>query len=387
MSGKIRLVENATDTQTRPTMSHRWLIFLAIALVIIILLGLFLLSSSTALDGVKRFFRYSRSKEYAAIPFENYGNSDFCLVNDRLAIGTQGQIALYDDDASVLGKNIADYVSPALLSTDAFLLSYDIGRNHLAQTDANGNLKFELDTAGRIYDADLSESGAVCVLTDSSDCRAVLEVYSESGALLFRRNSKTNYLNTCAISPDREFVAVTTLGQENISFASSAQIFETAADAVYAELPLGAQMIYDLRFLDSSTICAIGEKSLLFFTKSGELLGEYEADSGELIAYSFGGEGYVTALYDSFSSDGRYRLVTLDQAGARIASVSLDSTPISLSACKEYVAVLCEMKLLIFNRELEEQNTAPNSSWHTALVRSDGTAYCIAADEASLLIP
>ena len=59
MSGKIRLVENATDTQTRPTMSHRWLIFLAIVLVVVVLFGLFLLSGSTALDGIKRFFRYS----------------------------------------------------------------------------------------------------------------------------------------------------------------------------------------------------------------------------------------------------------------------------------------------------------------------------------------
>ena len=116
-------------------------------------------------------------------------------------------------------------------------------------------------------------------------------------------------------------------------------------------------------------------------------MGEYAADGGELLAYSFDGDGFVTALYDSFEADARYQLLTLDESGTVIAAVSLDNAPLSLSACKEYVAVLSDMKLQVFNRELKEQSTAPNSNWQTALIRSDGTAYCIASDEATLLIP
>lgn len=389
MSGKIRLVENATDTQTRPTMSHRWLIFLAIALVIVVLLGIFLLSNSTALDGIKRFIHYNHmdSDAYADIPLENYGNSNFCLTDDFLCIGTQGQVTIYAEDGSVLSRHIGDFASAAFASDSDQLLSYDIGGKHLAVLDTEGNLQFEMDTEGLIYDADMSQKGAVCILTDSSECRAVLEVYNESGALLYRRNSKTNYLNACALSPNREFAAAATLGQEDISFCTTVQIFDTASDSAYAEVPLGSQLVYDLHFLDNNTICAVGERSLSFFSTNGTLLGEYSAGQGELMAYSFGGDGFISVLYDLFESSGRYRLVTLDQSGNMIASASLDNTPLSLSANTEYVAVLCDMKLLIFNRELEEQNIVPNSVWHTALVRSDGTAYCIASDEATLLIP
>lgn len=389
MSGKIRLVENATDTQTRPTMSHRWLIFLAIVLVVVVLLGLFLLSGSTALDGIKRFFRYGGvdRETYGAIDFDHFGSVECCLVNDRLAIATQEQLTVYAEDGAVLARHTGSYPSAALTSSEKYLLAYDIGGNHLAVTDADGKLRFELDASGLIYDAALAESGAVCVLTDSSSCRAVLEVYSKNGSLLFRRNSKTNYLNTCALSPNHEFVAATTLGQENIAFSASAQVFDTASDTVYAEIPLGAQLIYDLQFLDETTLCAVGENSLVFFTADGAILGEYAADDSELMAYSFGGDGYVAALYDSFNANGRYRLLTMDESGTVIAEASLDHTPLSLSACKEYVAVLSDMTLQIFNRELKEQNTAPNSIWQTVLIRSDGTAYCIAPDEASLLIP
>lgn len=387
MSAKIQLVENATDTQTRPTMSHRWLIFLAIFLVVIVLLGLFLLSNSTALDGIKRFFRYTNDETYGNIRFETFGSTDYCLVNDRLAIGAQGEIVLYREDGSVLTRQLGTYASAALASRNRYLLAYDIGGKHLTVTDADGKLRYEMDTAGLIYDADLSEDGAACVLTDSSDYRAVLEVYNESGAILFRRNSKAKYLNACALSPNRELVAVATLGQEDITFSASVQILDTASDAVYAEAPLGAQIIYDLYFLDDDTLCAVGENSLSFFTTDGSLLGQYEADYSELIAYSFGGDGFVTALYDMFEADERYRLLTLDYSGSILADVSLSSAPVSLSACKEYVAVLDDMKLQILNRELKEQSTAPNSLWQTALVRSDGTAYCIASDEASLLIP
>lgn len=389
MSDKIRLVENATDTQTRPTISHRWLIFFAIVLVVVILLGVFLLSNSTSLDGVKRFFRYNRMErgEYGNIKFENYGSADCRPVGECLAVGTQGLVTLYAEDGTVLCRHAGAYAAPTLCVNGECLLSYDIGGNHLAVSDTDGVLRYELDTAGLIYDADLSEEGAACVLTNGSDCRAVLEVYSESGTLLFRRSSKTSYLNTCALSPDREFAAVTTLGQEDIAFASSVQIFDTASDTVYAELSLGSQLIYELKFLNEKTLCAVGENSLVFLTVDGTVLNEYTVEGGELMSCSFDGSGFVAAVYDLFKASGRYRLLTLDESGSVIAYASLDSAPVTLSACKQYVAVLSEHKLQIFNRELKELHTAPNSSWKSAYVRFDGTVYGIASDEATLLIP
>ena len=74
MSGKIRLVENATDTQTRPTMSHRWLIFLAIVLVVVVLLGLFLLSGSTALSAA---FYPGGCNHQVCIPWIDSGSDCF----------------------------------------------------------------------------------------------------------------------------------------------------------------------------------------------------------------------------------------------------------------------------------------------------------------------
>lgn len=388
MSDKIRLVENASDPHPHPAISRRWLIFLAIALGVILLLGWFLLSNSTQLDGVKRFFRYTgKASGYGSIKLEPLSNADYTLVKDHLVLGTQGSVTVFSDDGSVLGKLTNESVTPALRSQGSALLSYDIGGKHLAVLNSTGDTNYVLDTESRIYDADLSERGAVSLLTEGSDCRAVLKVYNHSGDLLFRRSSKTSYLNTCAISPDGSYVATTTLGQENLNFSCMAQIFETDSDSVYTELSLGNQIIYDLAFLDDSTLCAVGDGRMVFFHVNGEVVGEYAAATGKPLAYSFQGDGFVTVLFDSFESDNRYYLMLLDKTGKIISSVAMEEPPLSVSANGRYVAVLTESTLQIYNNELFLQNSTPNMGYLTACVRSDGTAFCISATKATLYIP
>lgn len=385
MSDKIQ--EERPAKAVKP--ARRWLIFILIVFVVVILFGLLLLSTGSSMDRVKRFFRYNGLKDgdYGNIKSEASGNMDCRTVGDCFAVGTQNALSLYAEDGTLLAQDTGTYTSPALLGTDECVLAYDIGGTHIAALHTDGKTCFSLDTDGLIYDADLASDGAACVLTEGSDCRAVLEVYRKDGTLLFRRNSKTNYLNACALSPNHEFAVVSTLGEDELSFSSTAQIFDTGSDSVYAEIPLGNQMIYDLFFVDDDTICAVGESELTFFLTEGIIIGDYAPESGSLISYSFGGDGFVTLLYDRFTETNRYCLVTVNGKSMPIASVYSDSTPLDISACGEYVSVLTNMNLLVYNRELDEQYTALNSVWKRACVRPDGTAYGIGSDEVTLFIP
>lgn len=382
---KIEILKDEAPPQKT---KKRWIVFLLIFLLIFALLCWFLLSNSTSLDGVKRFFRYlgKDSAQYGRLQFETYGTSSYALVDDRFAVGTQSGAMLFAEDGSILGRVQGGFSAPALKSAGTYLLVYDIGGTHVALLNRDGDTCFDLTAGGTIFDADVSPAGYVALLYEGKESRATLEVYEKEGALLYRRNSKTTYLNACAVSPDGATAAAATLGQADVSFAGGIQFLRTDQEETAAEQSAGAQILYDMAFLNEDTLCAVGDHSLLFYQPDGVLRGEFMMTDAELTGYSFG-DGYVALLSDPYETGSACRLTTLDTDGTVLASAEVEGVPLDLSACGSYVAVLTEQTLFLYNRSLSPRGSTENKGSLAVLVRSDGTAFCISAGEAELYIP
>lgn len=385
MSDKISLVEQSTDHHQHPTLPYRWLLFIGICLAVFALVGWFFLSTSTRLDGVKRYFRYRGvSDDYGAVSFAREDASAFALLDDELlhAAFRTATLSHTDGTSLTLTEEISD---PALVCRSGRALLWEPGGRELCVLSSGGVLT-ALQTEQSVLSADLSKSGSLCVLTAGSGSRANLDLYNRDGRLLFRRISKSSYLSACAVSPNGQYVATIALGQEDVSFSSTAQIFYTASEDAPAQLPLGDELIYALTFLDKTTLCAAGEESLFFFSVDGTLLGQYRAAQGRPVAYSLDGDGFVAVCFDLLDAEG-YRLVTLDKSGRELASAGLAERPLSLSTNGRYTAVLTEHRLMIYDNYLLLHSQTANTNWLSALVRSDGTAYCLGSDFAKLYIP
>ena len=366
-----------------PKTSRRWLLFAATALVILVLLLWFLWSQTASLDGLKRFVRYS-GKRYDAFSV-SFPDAGACLVSDdRLCTASQEGVSFYTADGRRIASVDAPFAAPALKTASSRVLCYDVGGYQLTVCTTGGKEVFSLRTDGRIYDAELAENGALCVLEEGTDCRAVLTVYSENGAPLFRHDSKSRYLNACALSPDADYAAASALGQDDLRFASDALLFATDAADTPVTLSLDAQVICDMAFLDGQSVCAVGESSLQFFTADGKLLREYSLQSGSLSAYRFAPDR-IAAAYDLFS--GSSALVILDAQGKELAYQELDETILHVSICENYLSVLTEKTLRIYDSAAQLCASAENPGWLAALVRSDGTAMCLTAHSAVLYIP
>ena len=384
---EIQFVEEHPEGK-KPSVKKRWLIFIGVFLLILILVAWFLLSNTTTLDGVKRFFLYLGKDEaqYGRLQFESYGTCSYALADDRFAIATQGGATLFSEDGSALCRVQGSFSNPAMKSADKYLLLYDIGGTRLVLLDRDGATLLDTTASGEIFDAELSPEGYFSVLCEGTDCRAVLTVYTKNGATPYIRNAKNHYLNTCAVSPNGEYAAVSTLGQQDISFSGTVQLLKTTQEEIAAELTLGAQTIYELRFLTTTRLCAVGEQRVVFFETDGTLLSEYEAD-GILVGYSFDGDGFVTLVYDLYDAGSGSLIVTLDDKGNEIATACVTRSPTYLSACGEYVCILNDEELLIYDRSLKLKNKTQNAGYLSAVVRSDGTALCVSSDEAILYIP
>ena len=372
----------------KPKRRHRWLIFLCLGAAVLAALLWYLSTHTTVLDGALRSLRYlgKSGEDYGAVSFDGLGVTDLALAGDGLAVASRGGVTLYAENGDRIVRQQADLTAPALLGNADALLAYDIGGTYYAVLGTNGKQRAGSRTAGSIFDADLAENGEFAVLSASDDARAVAEVYDAKGELRYRRTSKTNYLNACALSPDGSRLVLATLSQEDISFASGAKIYRTDSEDEIASVNFGDQTIFDLKFLNDSTVCAVGSGSVVFFNTAGEQIGEYTPENGDLAAYAYG-DGFVAVVLDQHQTGSRYLLSVLSTDGSVRASATLDGAPLSLSAAGDYLAVLMSDGLTVFDSQLSQCSTAENADWTAVLVRADGTAILAGADKAELYIP
>lgn len=380
--------EENSEPPKKHRLKNRWLAFILVALVIIALLIVILLVNSTALDSVKRFFRYLGvdSETYGSISFEAYGNSSYAVVDDSFAVASQSGLAVYSESGSSLLMLSGGLNRPLLVTADDLALLYDLGGTRFVLFNADGDVLFDLTAGGRIFDADLCENGTCAVLYEGSDCHAVLEVYNKKGAKLYAHRSETAFLNTCALSPDGSLAVVTTLGQEDISFLSTARVLTTAKEGIRSTFSFATEVICDIAFPDDETICAIGEDTVFFFNADGDLLCEYYDEEARLSAYCFGGD-FLLALYDNYDMSEGYDLLRLSPEGKVTASLHFDEEPIDLSVNDRYLCVLTDEEVLVYDTDLTLRSRTENDGYLAALARHDGTALCIGSSEAVLFIP
>lgn len=365
---------------------RRWLIFAAVALLVLAILLAYLTTQTTLLDGMVRSLRYIGTDTESRITYESYGVTAYAPACGGLAIASHSGVTLFSESGSQLGKHQAELTAPAIEGTPDALLLYDVGGSFFGVMSARGKLTQSGTVTGQLLDACLAENGALAVLSTADDARAVAEVYDANGALLYRRTSKTTYLNVCALSPDGGWLALATLGQQDIAFSSGVKLFRTNSEDEAAELSFGGQIIYDMKFLDGSTVCAVGSRSAVFFRTDGTLLGEYDYDGADLLGYTMDGSCVALTL-DRHQAGSRYALVVLSQDGTARAQLSLSDAPEYLSAAGEYLAVLTPQTMTIYNMQLEEQFSCENGGWLRAFARRDGTALLAGSGEAELYIP
>lgn len=373
----------------KPQTKKRWLLFGGMFLLVLLLLVWFLLSNTTSLDGLKRFFRYfgKDDTQYGTLQFETYGSCSYALADGRFAVATQSGATLFAESGSALCRVQGSFLNPAMKSAGEYLLVYDIGGTRLVLLNAGGETLLDTTASAAIYDAEVSPEGYLSVLCEGTDCRAQLTVYSKTGATPYIRRAKTSYLSACALSPDGSLAAAVTIGQQDIQFVSTVQLYQTDSEDVAAELSLGAQTVYDLRFLSRQRLCAVGEDRLVFFDADGSLVREYAVDDGVIAGFSFDGDGFVTVVYDLYEAGAGSRLVTLNENGEELGAVTLPHTPMHISACGSYVAALTDQTLTVYDSSLTVRNSTDNSGYLKAFVRADGTAMCVSSGEATLYIP
>lgn len=375
----------------RRPVTKKIVIFTVIIIVVCSVLSLFLFSEELNLDGVRRWGKYlnvRNSETFGRYSFDAHSSNSYENFGDGLAIASIGGLSTYDDSGNeqfVLQQQIE---LPQLLVADDMAVAYDVGGTSLIALHEKEGEVLRLEETHPILDADLSESGSICISSSSSGYKSVLSVYNEEQDLIYRWLSSSVYYPLCALSSDGRDLAAIAVGQTDGEFESSICLFKTNSEEVEKKISLGGELIYDLLFTKENNLCAIGETCVQFVSMDAEMIGTYQYKDSYLKDFDCGGDGFLVLSTNMYRAGNRYSLVTIDDRGKEIASRYLGQEVLDMSACGRYIAVLTQGKLTIYTQSLSVYHETSDISDATAVVmREDGSAVLLGGGSGELYIP
>jgi len=254
----------------------KMVLFSVVIAVVCSVLALFLFADGLNLDSIRRWVKYmnvSDSGTYGMYAFDSHGSNRYGQFDDGLAIASVSGLNTYDENGEERFVVQEQLALPQLLLNDDLAVAYDVGGHNLLAVQRKNGEVLRLEENRPILDADLSSGGYLCTSSSASGYKSVLSVYNHEQDLVYRWLSSTTYIPLCAVSPDGKMLAAVALGQSNGVFESKICIFATNSEEIQQTISLGSQLIYDLLFVDGSTICAIGEDSVMYLSPAGEELG------------------------------------------------------------------------------------------------------------------
>lgn len=292
------------------------------------------------------------------------------VSDDRLICVGENALYVYNEEG-VADEYPAAFSAPQFCTCGDRLLVFDADGQSVARLSA-GQLPSLSAAEGKLFDASVAASGSYCLLYDTADARAVLEVYRDDGSLCFRHRSKTAFLNTCALSPNAELVAVTALGQRALEFESTLCLYRTDSEAAPVTWTTEG-LPYDCGFLSDEALFVASDTGLYLYRADGTLL--HSMPEARLLAQ---GDGTLLAVTDD-------TVQVLDADGTLLAAATVDEQPKRGALCGEYLALQFNDSLRVYTRDLIACGQLDGGG--DFCLCPDGAAWCVEAMTATRYIP
>jgi hypothetical protein len=301
------------------------------------------------------------------------------VIRDMKPMG--GNLALLTDAGMTLYNGRGKLISTAQQVTDQTVidtnsdrvLSYEVGsRSYRLHTASRVT---EMEAENTIQSADLCDSGAFALATDSRQFVAEVTVYSEPGEPhIFRWSSPDNHVSGVALSPRGDRVAVTCLTTENGVIKSLVELFSTTRDSKVAQAEFPGSMILSVQFLEQERIAVLTDREYIVLDFTGEKLFTHELGDGATA--SIGMYARETLLLTEYRESRRREVVLLTENGAVAAKLEAGPEVRDVAIDRKWIYILDNTGIRRMSRELAEEGKLELAGISRIKIGRDGLYYC-----------
>ncbi len=365
---------------------------ISLALILAVVLGVAVLTSME--DGrhfaaLRRWLVYgegSATKDvyaYAPNPSNRYG-----MLGDSLLVVSPNTAQLLRDDGSIIYDLSIQMTNPQL----------SVGRRLAAVCDIGGSTTYILDGAGIqrtlrkegglcCYSARMNSNDYLAVTEQKNGYKASVSVYDSVGTLLFNFDSYDNYLSDAVVTADGRSVVMVSMEPYNGIYASRLLVYDIQTAQLRSSTPVRDGLVMELT-VSGDRVLSLCDKRFTITTLEGETLLDEPYGSLYLNDYTLGGKDFCALLLGRYQAGNICTLTTYDMNGEAIASMDLTEEVLDISAAGNYLAVLYDESLVVYDRELTERARMEETSYAAQVrVQEDGSVLMISGASAWSFLP
>ena len=211
-------------------------------------------------------------QEFSKIVYNASEGTVFSTFKNGLAVSNKNSFTYYDHSGAVLIDKSLSYSSPAISTSDKYMLLYDLGGNSFSVYNQLTEI-ISRETTLPIISGDVADNGALVIASRSHESKYVVDVYNS----MFKKVMsiyKDNYVVDCAISPNSEYIVIASAVMSDTDMSCEIEICkngksEKLFSTVYAHtIPLDV-------FAFDDTFVLICDNGIYFLEYSGQTRAAY----------------------------------------------------------------------------------------------------------------
>ena len=296
----------------------------AFVLVVFTLLALLIGRNTVTVDNIYYLFKdvYSMNtvgeSEITRLSYSlPASKQDFTLYKKGLAVAGDSEIKLFNSTGRVTLTLGSEFANPRILSSDRFVLVYDMGGDTFSVYNSFKQLYTEtLDY--NISTAATARNGRFAIVSGGQNYRSVISVY-DSDFEKIADYSKNDYVISVSFDSSGRYIAVLSLDSENGGYVSRLSVFDTEKSEIRAQTSVDGVLAYECVYSDGDRIFVPCADRVLIFDGRCSQRGEFLYPGGSLSFVSVS-DGGVALLFEDDPVNSQNTLYVIDKNGGEIFS-------------------------------------------------------------------
>ncbi len=291
----------------------------------------------------------SREKESdnSVIDFDYDSSGKIAVYKDGIARVTSENLVIMDNIGTQFQSVLTGFNTPALVTTDKYVMAFDRGGKRLIVTNSFTVL-FDTIFEDNIVTATMNENGYIAVVTESEAYKNKLIVYNSSFKEVYRINSLSRYIVDAQVSQNNKLVAVSSLYVKDADVIPQINYYKLTSDESLWNCNYKDSVAVSIKTKNDGSICSIFEWGLVVLDSKGQEKFKYEFGNKILQSCYIDKAKYNVAVV-SESISGNSQILAFTNKGKQICDLKLDTNVLSIDVYEDRMAVLFRDKICIYS--------------------------------------
>ena len=311
-----------------------------VCIVLVLVIAIFLLSGNLS---YKRIYYLSKdiklandyvNSEHDTITY-NVGNSQsFATYREGLAVASRESFSIFSAGGRELFSSTHNYGNPALVSSDKYVLLYDVGGKQVALYNSFSRVQ-EKTLDYPIYGASISKNGNYAIITRSESFESVVSDYKSNGTKYDYSFASARVISV-SLSEKGNEMAVLLAFSSGDEIRSEVRLYRVGKND-YKSASISFEGVpYALKILSGGNVLVVGANGVNAFNSNLNLVGEY-LPSEKIYLYSFGEDNIVISHLSATS--GKTEVVILNKRAKTENVNSFNERILDVALCGKYLFV------------------------------------------------